>query len=150
MAAAAALLVLAACEPPQVVIPDGATNVVHVHLDAETVRLDPATVRAGDVFFVIEGPGPAFSLVRWLGAPDAEPRGLTPAEITRLRDGDYVWTQLDSYNVRCDPNAWTEERHWQGCRENAMVPLLPGMYAIVAGSGDGGVAPIMAVLEVEP
>ncbi len=150
VAAAAAVLPITACLPPAVVIPDGETNVVHVHVAPENVQLDPETAEAGDVYFVIEGPGMEFSLVRWLGAPDAVPRGLTPAEIARLRQGDYQFMQLEAYGVSCGEDEWTEERHWEGCREVVLMSLTPGLYAIMGNPGDPGAAPIMAVLEVGP
>ncbi len=140
-------MALTACEPPRVVIPEGATNVVHVHPEPDNLQLDPAKVKAGVVYFVIEGPGTDFSLVRRKAAADADAIGMTAAQIAAVRNGDYQFTQAEGYSVSCAPDAWTEERHWDDCRENSMVTLTPGLYAIVNEPGD---APIMAVLEVEP
>ena len=148
--AAIVLMALTACEPPRVVIPEGATNVVHVHPRPDNLQLDPAKVKAGVVYFVIEGPGTDFSLVRRKPAPDADATSMSAAQIEAVRHGDYQSTQLESYAVSCAPDSWTEERHWEGCRENSMVSLAPGLYAVVQGPDEPGVAPIMAVLEVEP
>ena len=144
------VLVLAACQPPPVQIPPGA-EVVHVSLTDDSVRLAPATVRAGDVYFVIDGPGTGFSLVRRLVAPDADPTGMTREEIDQVARGDYQSTMLEGFAVSCAPDAWTPERQWQGCRANSMVTLTEGLYAILGGEGEEpGVPPVMDVLEVTP
>ena len=144
------ILVLAACQPPTVEIPPEA-EVVHVSLTDESVRLEPPTVQAGDVYFVIEGPGTAFTLVRRLTAPGAEPTGMTREGIDRVARGDFQSTQLEGFEVSCAPDAWDPERHWQGCRENSMTTLTEGVYAILGPGGEEpGVPPVMDVLEVTP
>lgn len=144
------VLVLAACQPPPVQIPPEA-EVVHVSLTDERVRLAPATVRAGDVYIVIEGPGTGFTLVRRLVAPDADPTGMTQEQVDQVAGGDFQSTQIEGFAVSCAPDAWTPERRWQGCRENSMVTLTEGLYAILGAGGDEpGVPPVMDVLEVTP
>ena len=144
---AALLIALTACEPPRVVIPEGATNVVHVYPGPDNLQLDPPRVKAGVVYFVIEGPLGDFSLIRRMAAADADATGMTAAQIAAVRHGDWQFTQAEGYSVSCAQDAWTEENHWKDCRETSMVSLTPGLYAIV---NEPDVVPIMAVLEVEP
>jgi hypothetical protein len=143
-------LVLAACLPPPVVIPPGAPT-VHVTVTDDSVALAPSTVPAGDVYFVIEGPSMGFSFVRRMDAPNAEPTGMTQAQIDAIARGDFQSTMLEGIGVSCGEDEWTEERHWQGCRENSVMTLSEGLYAALGSGGEEpGVPPIMDVLEVVP
>jgi hypothetical protein len=145
-----AALLIAACQPPPVVIPPDA-QVVHVSMTDDSVRIEPESVRAGDVYFVMEGPGTGFSLVSRLPSPDAEPTGMTPAQIDAVAGGDFQSTRMEGYAITCAPDAWTEERHWDGCGENVKTTLTPGLYAILGPQGEPiSGASVMAVLEVEP
>ena len=148
-AAVLVALGLAACLPPPVVIPDGA-QVVHVTTAEEVAIVTPRTVLAGDVYFVIEGPAMGFTLVRRLAAGDAEPSGMSQAQIDRVSQGDYQDTQIEGFAVSCGSDAWTEADHWQGCRENAVLTLTEGLYAILATGEEPGVPPVLDVLEVVP
>ena len=141
---------IAACDIHEpIVIPAGA-QVVHVSASDDAVSIEPATVTAGDVYFVLEGPNPAISFVANKDAPDAPIEGMDEAEVERLAHGDYIYTAMDGFNVTCAADAWTEERHWQGCGENHVLPLEPGLYALVASDEEPGVPPVMAVLKVTP
>jgi hypothetical protein len=148
--AIALIALLAACEPAPVVIPQGA-QVVRVAVTDETVQIAPRTVRAGDVYFVNEGPEMGFSIISRMAAGDAGPTGMTQAQIDALAAGDFQSTQQDGLSVSCGADEWTEARHWQGCRENGVRTLGPGFYAILGPGGDEpGVPPVMDVLEVVP
>jgi len=144
------VLALTSCEPAPVVIPPGA-QVVHVRVTDESVRIAPATVRAGDVYFVNEGPATGFALVRRSAAPDAELEGMTRDQVDAVARGDYELTSIEGFAVGCEPDQWTDERGWADCRPNAMVTLTEGFYAILGSGGDQpGVPPVMDVLEVVP
>ena len=144
-----AVLVLAACQPPPVIIPNGA-QVVRVTTTEDAAMLAPRTVQNGDVYFVIEGPGLGFTFVSHRAEGDAEPSGMTEAQIERIRRGDYQDTQIEGFAVSCAPEAWTEASRWEGCRENSMLTLTEGLYAVLANSEEPGAPPVMDVLEVVP
>jgi hypothetical protein len=112
-------------------IPSGA-QVVHVAVTASEIHVDPATVRAGDVYLVVaEGPVQEFQLV---SGP------FTDAGLARFVQGDPQGTRSQSIG---------------GPVGNVFkVALQEGKYALVtAGTGGPGV-PIppgsMAVLSVLP
>jgi hypothetical protein len=126
--------------PPR--IPAGAQT-VHIVVTASQVRLDPTTVHAGQVYFVVDGsddPGEhaGFSFVSaGYGSqcpPCNAPLPLSDDAVARLAKGDYQGTG-------------TEE----GWGHNAKFPLLAGNYAFLTGSGgaEPGVPPqSITVLEV--
>lgn len=132
-----------------IVIPAGA-QVVHLTATDDEVQVDPASVAAGEVYVVLEGPKPTIYLVSNQSGPDSDPRGMTPAELARLADGDMQFTLTDAFAVTCGFDAWTEDRHWEGCGENVRLTLAPGFHAFVASDEVPGVRPVMAVLEVRP
>jgi hypothetical protein len=150
IAASVLLVVIAACgleQPAPIVIPPGA-QVVRVFADDESVRLVPASVRAGDVYFVLEGPNPAISFIS-RAEQGGEPEGMDEAQVQRVAQGDLQNTSTDGFSVTCE-REWNPEERWTGCRENALFVLGPGFYALSASNEDPGVAPVMAVLEVTP
>ena len=145
-------LMTAACgleQPPPVVVPPGA-QVVHVTVTEDSVQLVPASVQAGDVYLVLEGPNPSISFVGRMEADDARMRGMDKAQVRAVAQGDFRSTGIDGISVSCEVGAWTEARHWEGCGENVQLTLAPGFYVVLPGSEDPGVAPVMAVLEVSP
>lgn len=153
-AAPLAIVWVAACDldldvHEPVVIPQGA-QVVRVFADDESVQLVPASVQAGDVYLVLEGPNPAITFVSRPPGPGAELEGMDEDQARRVAEGDFQDTGIDGISVTCAADAWTEERHWTGCGENVKLTLAPGFYGVLARSDDPGVAPVMAVLEVTP
>jgi hypothetical protein len=144
-------LLTGACDVHEpIVIPANAESVVHVTATEDSVTIEPSTVSTGDVYFVLEGPNTAVSFVARKEAPDAPIEGMDAAQVERLTEGDYQFTAMDGFAVTCAPDEWTEERHWAGCGENHVLPLRPGLYALLASGEAPGVAPVMAVLEVTP
>lgn len=142
-------LVVGACDAHEpIVIPADAESVVHVTATDDSVTIEPSTVSAGDVYFVLEGPNAAISFVARKDAPDAPVEGMDAAQVERLAEGDYQFTAMDGFAVSCAPDEWTEERHWEGCGQNHVLALAPGLYALVASDEAPGVPPVMAVLEV--
>jgi hypothetical protein len=132
-----------------VVIPAGA-QVVRVRVSNTEVALRPASVRAGDVYLVNEGPAQGFTFIARSSGPGAEVEPMTEADVERLALGDFQFTSMDAFAVTCAPDQWTEGGHWEGCGENVALTLSAGRYAILAGAEEPGVAPVMAVLEVAP
>ena len=79
-------VVLAACGT---FIPPGAQQ-VHVTGTGTEVRLDPSTVHAGDVYFVIDGSALFFES---MGGPDLTPGPMSEDDLTRLaQHGDTFHT----------------------------------------------------------
>lgn len=144
-------LLIGACDVHEpIVIPADAESVVHVTATDDSVTIEPSTVSAGDVYFVLEGPNTAISFVARKDAPDAPVEGMDAAQVERLAEGDYQFTAMDGFAVTCGPDEWTEKRHWEGCGENHVLALGPGLYALVASDEAPSVSPVMAVLEVTP
>jgi hypothetical protein len=145
-------------------------QVVHVTVTQSEVRLDPASVRAGDVYLVLEGPIPAAAIVgRERDDATAAGMAFTPgplndADLARLEQGDWQFTYSAAMEVSCNPEQQEAMRGRQGqCGNVFKIDVVPGSYAIVHG-GCGGYqpdcsegpqttpvgGPIMAVLRVEP
>lgn len=109
---------------------------------ASEVRLDPATVHAGEVYFMVEGPDDptehaGFTFVSAGYGQDDMPLALSDDALARLAQGDYQGTGIEG-----------------GWGDYAKFTLLEGNYAfLIAGPGGDlpGVPPRwMAVLEVLP
>ena len=117
---ALALAVLPGCvlfhahEP--VVIPDGA-QVVRIAVSGEGVSLEPASVRAGDVYLVNEGPSGSYQFLSSMPTPDASPGPFTQAGVDRIAIGDFQGVMHEGISVECE-RAWTEADHWTDCGEN--------------------------------
>jgi len=136
---------LAGCGSDRITVPPGA-QVVHVVVNGDSVRLDPATVRAGDVYFVIDNPGTGVTLVERQSTPDESPGPLNDAELDRVAHGDLFHTA----NTCCIEN---------GRFGNVgKLAAAPGAYVFVTGDPtalaekSGGVIPPqhIGVLRVEP
>lgn len=124
-------------------VPAGAQQ-VHVMVTESEVRLSPTTVRAGDVYLVLDGPGQGLSFVTLGGGP------FDDAAIARLEEGDLQDTAVEGFQVSCAPDGWSEERGWEGCGNVFRVSVSDGQYAILAPGEAPGVPPTMAVLAVSP
>lgn len=157
---------LVGCGRGQMPIPAGA-QVVHVVATESEVRLDPATVRAGDVYLVLEEPlNGSITFVERSRAGET-PGPLNDDDLERLAHGDTEFTAIGGLTVGCSPEQAAEDRGQMGPCGNVMkVTVRAGKYAIL-GPGwimqetepsvdptagpDGFVPPTsMAVLEVLP
>jgi len=124
--------------PPR--IPAGAQT-VHIVVTASAVRLQPATVHSGPVYFVADAGGDpeqqaGFNFVSAGYASQCPPCGaplpLSDDAVARLAQGDYQGTGSEG-----------------GWGRYAKFPLLEGKYAFLTGDAEPGVPPdFMAVLEV--
>jgi hypothetical protein len=131
------IVTLAGCAT-RTAIPPGAQTVNVVATDA-TVRVDPTTVHAGDVFLVLDVPQQGVELVSRGGSNAPEP--LSPDDLVRLAANvDSEGLALESLSVSCCGNVFK-------------VALSAGSYAFIlrdASAGVGRPPESMAVLEVSP
>lgn len=137
-------------------IPEGA-QVVHVVITTSEVRLDPPTVRAGEVYLVLDAPvSGSFAFVERKAAADATPGPLSDDDLARLARGDTQGTSVGGLDAGgCSEEQNAEDRGRMGPCGNVMkVSLVDGKYAIVGGSPEGdpatGRVPPSAVLQVLP
>jgi hypothetical protein len=84
---------LTGCGHNPITVPPGA-QVVHVAVDGDSVRLVPATVRAGDVYFVVDNPGTSVILIERKSTPDESPGPLSDVELDRVAHGDTFHTSI--------------------------------------------------------
>ena len=146
--------VLAGCGPGQTPVPPGA-QLVHVSVVGSEVRLDPATVSAGDTFVVLDTPGSSvgFAQAKRTAAEALGP--LTDADLDRLARGDTQGTAIGGFeDVGCSPDQRAEARGQMGpCGNVFQIVLTPGKYAFFTGSPEGepgADARSITVLEVIP
>ncbi len=135
-----AVLVSVWGSPPRIA---AGAETVHVVVTASEVRLDPATVHAGEIYFVVEGAddpsGHAeFVFVQRQRTAAETPGPMSDDDVARLARGDYQWTATEG-----------------GWGSYARFTLHEGKYvflvALPGGPDDGDVPPqSMAVLEVVP
>jgi hypothetical protein len=134
-------------------IPSGAQQ-VHIVVTNEAISLEPATVRAGDVYLVLDSPAEgSIVFFQSKASASATPGPLTDAELARIALGDTQGTEMGGLDAGgCDAGQNAAGRGRSGPCGNAMhVVLTPGKYAILGGSpdaGDSAAQPPMAVLEV--
>jgi hypothetical protein len=127
---------LVACEP-STSIPSGAQQ-VHVTATTSGVSLEPATVRPGDVYLVLDVPAAGVGFVQTQAAADASPGPLSATDLARLTQGDLQGFAIESLSVNC-------------CGKVVKKTLAAGKYAIVGGGTQDGTSPsALAVLEVTP
>ncbi len=113
---------LAACSP-STAIPSDAQQVRLVGSHAE-VRLDPSTVHAGDVYFVVEGLGALF--IQKSGAPGDEGH-FTDAELAHLaQTGDLFHTSMQDLTVGYAGNV---RKLTLTAGTYALVPMAEGEFA---------------------
>ena len=121
------------------------------------VLLQPATVRAGDVYLVLDVPlGGSLSFVAHQETESAPPGPLSSDDLDRLRRGDTIHTATTGVDAGgCSPAQNAEDRGKMGpCGNVLKVVVGPGAYVVVGGSPDpdpqtGELAPL-AVLTVVP
>lgn len=146
--------VLAGCGPGQTPIPAGAQQ-VHVSIVGSEVRLEPATVSAGDVYVVLDTPGSSVGFAQRKRTAAEAPGPLTDADLDRLALGDTQGTAIGGFDdTGCSPEQRAESRGRIGpCGNVFQIVLTPGRYAFFTGSleGEPGADPqSITVLEVLP
>ena len=143
----------AGCGRGQTPIPPGAQQ-VHVAVSASTVSLNPGTVRAGDIYVVLDTPGSSVGFVQAQHAETETPGPLSDEDLQRLSRGDTQGTAIGGFDdVGCSASQRAEDRGQMGpCGNVFKVVLTAGEYAFFIGDlehGPGGEASI-TVLEVLP
>jgi hypothetical protein len=120
------------CGPERIPIPSGA-QVVHVSISESEVRLEPATVRAGDVYLVLDEPANGgFGFVSRSAGPDTF-GPLSDDDLERLAHGDTEATAMDGVDAGgCSPEQDAASRGQMGPCGNVMQAVVaPGKYAIL-------------------
>jgi hypothetical protein len=137
--------VLAGCSGPITVPPGG--QEVHAIVSGDTVRLQPATVRAGEVYLVLDIPGTNVVLVQTMAEAEGSPGPLSDDALDRVARGDTFHTMITGGFANGEPYG------------NVSRLVLPaGRYAFLAddpttlAARSGGVIPpgSLAVLQVLP
>ena len=150
-----AVLLVVGCSRGQAAVPAGA-QLVAVRATESAVHLEPATVRAGDVYVVLETPGSSVGFVQRKSTAAEQPGPLTDEDLARLAHGDTEGTQIGGFDDNgCSPEQRAEDRGRTGpCGNVFKLVLGPGKYAFFAGDLDGAppgdYSGSIAVLEVLP
>lgn len=146
---------LVACGRGQAPIPAGAQQ-VHVVIARSTVRLDPDTVPAGDVYVVLDAPGSSVGFAQRQRTADETPGPLSEEDLERLARGDTGGTAISGFDDSgCSAEQRAEDRGQMGyCGNVFKLVLAPGKHAFFAGDLDGmppgDYSESIAVLEVVP
>jgi hypothetical protein len=136
-------------------IPSGAQQVHIVDTDT-SLYLRPATVRAGDVYVVLDGPRQSVVLVEQKRTAEATPGPMSDDDLDRLSRGDTEGTSIEGISVACSVEQRAAARGQVGyCGNVYRFRLVPGKYALLLDPADGDppqpVPPgAMAILEVTP
>lgn len=88
-----ALCLVVGCFPGPISVPPGAQE-VHVGVSGDKVTLEPATVRAGDVYLVLDDPGTNVVLVQAMAAAEETPGPLSDDDLERVSAGDTFHTNI--------------------------------------------------------
>jgi hypothetical protein len=127
--------VLAGCGQSAATVPPGA-QLVHLVATQSEVRLDLASVHAGDVFLQLDEPhdGGSFTFVERKSTAEETPGPLTDNDLERLAHGDTRGTSFSAYGPSCggpseaDRGHLVQEGH---CGDVWKFVLVPGKYAIL-------------------
>ncbi len=136
-------------------VPSGAQR-VHIADTDTSLSLQPATVRAGDVYVVLDGPRQSVVLVSQKRTAEATPGPMTDDDLDRLRWGDTEGTLTEGLSVTCSAEQRAAARGQLGeCGNVYRFTLAPGKYAFLPAPPDGGGSGqqsvgTMAILEVSP
>jgi hypothetical protein len=150
-----AVLLVAACGRGQEAVPAG-VQLVTITVTGSAVRLDPTTVRAGDVYVVLETPNASVGFVQRKSTAEERPGPLTDDDLARLARGDTEGTAIGGFDDSgCSPEQRAEDRGRTGpCGNVFKLVLGAGKYAFFAGDLDGAppgdYSGSIAVLEVLP
>jgi hypothetical protein len=146
---------LAGCGRGQTPIPYGAQQ-VHVQVVGSEVRLDPATVPAGDVYVVLDTPRSSVGFAQRQSTAGETPGPLREEDLERLARGDTEGTAIGGFDdFGCSEEQRAQDRGRMGpCGNVFKVVLAPGKYAFFSGNLDGGASAdgprSIAILEVGP
>ena len=120
----------------------------------QSITLAPNTVRAGDIYLMLDEPTRSILFVQAQTSADGTPGPLDDEALERLRQGDTFHTAVGGAEAGgCSPAQDAENRGRIGPCGNVMqVALSPGTYAVVTGDLEvgGATQPRIAVLTVEP
>ena len=147
--------VVAGCAGGLTPIPSGAQQ-VHIADTATSLDLQPSTVRAGDVYVVLDGPRQSVVLVTQKRTAEATPGPMSDDDLDRLSRGDTEGTSIEGISVACSAEQRAAARGQVGyCGNVYRFRLVPGKYAFLLDPSEGdppqSVPPgSMAILEVTP
>jgi hypothetical protein len=136
-------------------VPSGAQQ-VHVTSTDSELHLQPATVRAGDVYVVLDGPRQSVVLVSRKRTAEETPGPMTNADLERITHGDTEGTSIEGLSVGCSAKQRAASRGMVGyCGNVYKLVLSAGKYAFLLDSPDSDPPQLippesMAVLEVNP
>jgi hypothetical protein len=136
-------------------IPSGAQQ-LHIAETERSLDLQPGTVRAGDVYVVLDGPRQSVVLVTQKRTAEATPGPMSDDDLDRLSRGDTEGTSIEGISVACSAEQRAAARGKVGyCGNVYRFKLVPGTYAFLLDPPEGDppqpVPPgSMAVLAVTP
>jgi hypothetical protein len=133
-------------------IPSGAQQ-VHITDGESDLRLQPATVPAGDVYLVLDGPGQGVVFVARKRTAEETPGPMSDDDLDRLAHGDTEGTSIEGFSVGCSAEQQAASRGQMGhCGNVYKLVLSAGKYAVLFDAPEGVIAPpgTMAILEVTP
>jgi hypothetical protein len=136
-------------------VPSGAQQ-VHVTSTDSELHLQPETVRAGDVYLVLDGPRQSVVLVSRKRTAEETPGPMTDDDLERITHGDTEGTSMEGFSVGCSADQRAAARNLVGyCGNVYKLVLGAGKYAILLDSPDSDPprlvpARSMVVLEVTP
>jgi hypothetical protein len=147
-------IALIGCEPGLVPVPPGA-QLVHVVVTGTEIRLTPATVRAGEVYLVIDTTPSSVMFVSRKRTAAESPGPMSTDDLARLARGDTEATSIEGFDNQCAPARAENHLKMGHCGDTFKVVLSAGKYALLtddpSGDPSGFVPPrAMAVLEVLP
>jgi len=138
--------VLASCGGRATPIPAGSQQ-VHVAVTESGIRLDPASVPAGDVYVVLDTPGSSVGFLEGQDGP------LSEEALARIaQTGDTQGTSMQSFDqVGCSAEQRAEDLGQMGpCGNVGKVVLSPGKYAFFIGDLTTDPPQAWAILGVLP
>ncbi len=146
-----AVVAIAGCGRGQATIPPGGQQ-VHVLVTGSEVRLDPTTVRAGDVYVVLDTPGSGVGFAQRQPSAAETPGPLSDEDLARFARGDTEGTSIGGFdNVGCSAEQRAEDWGLMGYCGNAFKEILaPGKHAFFIGDPEGEGPRSIAILEVLP
>ena len=136
-------------------IPPGAQQ-VHVVATDSKLDLQPTTVRAGDVYIVLDGPRESISVVSRKRTAEETPGPMSDDDLDRLAQGDTEGTAMEGISVGCSAEQRAAARGKVGyCGNVFRLVLAAGKYAFLLDPPEGDPplpipADSMAILEVMP
>jgi hypothetical protein len=129
---------------------------VHVAATESELHLQPATVRAGDVYVVLDGPRESLVVVSRKRTAAETPGPMTDDDLDRLAGGSTEGTAIEGLSVGCSAEQRAAARGKVGyCGNVFKLVLAAGKYAFLLDSPDSDPpqpvpAGAMAILEVTP